>query len=86
VRRGGTEELLRRLDDMAAGRMEPFGRKYLETADGPASCAPAQREADRIIAVAVGMPTRPDTVSARGRRRASQSGRGTGHSAGLFCS
>jgi ferrous iron transport protein B len=64
VRRGGTEELLRRLDEMAAGQLVPPGEntwKPLTTGDLRA----AQREADRIIAAAVGMPARPDTLSAR---------------------
>jgi ferrous iron transport protein B len=64
VRRGGTEELLRRLDEMAAGRVEPPGQntwKPLTVGELRA----AQREADRVIAAAVGMPARPDTVSAR---------------------
>src|SRR5215468_3646264 len=64
VRRGGTEELLRRLDDMAAGRMEPPGENTWKPLTAGELRA-AQREADRIIAVAVGMPARPDTVSAR---------------------
>ncbi len=62
VRRGGTEQLLRRMDEIAAG-----------TAPGPNTWTPpsaselraAQREADRIIAAAVGQPARPDTLTAR---------------------
>ena len=64
VRRGGTEELLRRMDEMAAGRLDPSGEntwKPMTTGELRA----AQREADRIIAAAVGAPARPDTVSAR---------------------
>jgi ferrous iron transport protein B len=64
VRRGGTEELLRRMDEMAAGQLEPPGEntwKPLTVGELRA----AQREADRIIAVAVGVPARPDTVSGR---------------------
>jgi ferrous iron transport protein B len=64
VRRGGTEELLHRLDDMAAGRLDPSGEntwKPLTTGELRA----AQREADRVIAAAVVMPARPDTLSAR---------------------
>jgi ferrous iron transport protein B len=64
VRRGGTEELLRRLDRMAAGELDPSGEntwKPLTTAE----LRTAQREADRVIAAAVVMPARPDTVSAR---------------------
>jgi ferrous iron transport protein B len=64
VRRGGTEELLRRLDDMASGSLAPSGEstwKPLTTHELRA----AQREADRVIAAAVVMPARPDTLSAR---------------------
>src|SRR5882762_7209933 len=64
VRRGGTEELLRRMDDMAAGRLEPPGENTWKPLTAGELRA-AQREADRIIAAAVGMPARPDTVSAR---------------------
>jgi ferrous iron transport protein B len=64
VRRGGTEELLRRMDDMAAGRLEPPGENTWKPLTAGELRA-AQREADRIIAVAVGIPARPDTVSAR---------------------
>ncbi len=64
VRRGGTEELLRRMDEMAAGRMEPSGENTWKPLTAGELRA-AQREADRIIDVAVGMPARPDTVSAR---------------------
>jgi ferrous iron transport protein B len=64
VRRGGTEELLRRMDEMAAGRSQASGEntwKPMTTGELRA----AQREADRIIAAAVGTPARPDTVSGR---------------------
>jgi ferrous iron transport protein B len=64
VRRGGTEELLRRMDEMAAGGLEAPGHntwRPMTTGELRA----AQREADRIIAAAVGAPARPDTVSAR---------------------
>ncbi len=64
VRRGGTEELLRRMDEIASAGLKPSGEnnwKPLSTGELRA----AQREADRIIAAAVGMPARPDTASAR---------------------
>jgi ferrous iron transport protein B len=69
VRRGGTEELLRRMDDMAAGRWEhgrwdPPGENTWRPPTASELRA-AQREADRVIAATVGMPARPDTVSAR---------------------
>jgi ferrous iron transport protein B len=64
VRRGGTEELLCRLDEMAAGRLEPPGENTWKPLTA-GELRTAQREADRVIAAAVGMPARPDTVSAR---------------------
>jgi ferrous iron transport protein B len=69
VRRGGTEELLRRMDDMAAGKWDsakwdPPGENTWKPPTAGELRA-AQREADRVIAAAVGMPTRPDTVSGR---------------------
>ena len=63
VRRGGTDDLLRRLDEMAAasalagaGTWEPPTTSDLRT---------AQREADRIIKASVGEPKRPDTLTGR---------------------
>jgi ferrous iron transport protein B len=64
VRRGGTEELLRRMDEMAAGRSEASGENTWKPMTAGELRA-AQREADRIIAAAVGTPARPDTVSGR---------------------
>jgi ferrous iron transport protein B len=64
VRRGGTEELLRRMDEMAASRMEPPGENTWKPLTASELRA-AQREADRVIGAAVGMAARPDTVSAR---------------------
>jgi len=64
VRRGGTEELLRRMDEMAAGRLEPPGENTWKPPT-TGELRAAQREADRVIAAAVGMPARPDTVSGR---------------------
>lgn len=69
VRRGGTEELLRRMDDMAAGKWDPgrWDPPGVNTWQPPTAgeLRAAQREADRVIAAAVGMPVRPDTVSGR---------------------
>ncbi|MBN8935069.1 MAG: ferrous iron transporter B [Rhizobiales bacterium] len=64
VRRGGTDELLRRLDDMAAGAV---GQSHESTWKTPttAELRAAQREADRVIKVAVGEPKRPDTITGR---------------------
>jgi ferrous iron transport protein B len=64
VRRGGTEELLRRMDEMAAGKWEPAGENTWKPPTAGELRA-GQREADRVIAAAVGMPKRPDTVSGR---------------------
>jgi ferrous iron transport protein B len=64
VRRGGTEELLRRVDEMAAGRLAPSGENTWKPPT-TGELRAAQREADRVIAAAVGVPARPDTVSAR---------------------
>ncbi len=64
VRRGGTEELLRRMDELAAGaaaRTVDSTWKVPTTSDLRA----AQREADRVIKAAVGEPSRPDTVTGR---------------------
>jgi len=65
VRRGGTEDLLRRLDEMAAG--SGLGSSGENSWQPPTSgeLRSAQREADRIIAAAVGEAARPDTVTAR---------------------
>jgi ferrous iron transport protein B len=62
VRRGGTEELLRCMDDMAVGRWEQPGENVWKPLTAGELRA-AQREADRVIAAAVGIPARPDTVS-----------------------
>jgi len=64
VRRGGTEDLMRRIDAMAAGASEtsiPNIWKPPSASDLRA----AQREADRIIQVAVGQPSRPETLTGR---------------------
>src|SRR6185503_12293141 len=64
VRRGGTEELLRRIDEMASGAASPAVEntwKPPTTSDLRA----AQREADRIIKTSVGQPARPDTLTGR---------------------
>jgi len=64
VRRGGTEELLRRMDEMAAGRLAPSGENTWKPPT-TGELRAAQREADRVIATAVGLPARPDKISAR---------------------
>jgi ferrous iron transport protein B len=64
VRRGGTEELLRRLDEMAASAV---GRSTESTWQPPSTSdlRAAQREADRVIKAAVSEPKRPDTITGR---------------------
>src|SRR6201999_4215452 len=60
VRRGGTEELLRRIDEMAAnaaGQVAPSTWAPPSVSDLRA----AQREADRVIKSAVTAPAHPDT-------------------------
>jgi ferrous iron transport protein B len=64
VRRGGTEDLLRRLDEL----MVDAGQVAAEnTWSAPTSSdlRAAQREADRIIQRAVHMPAKPDTLTTR---------------------
>ena len=63
VRRGGTEELLRRMDELAAS----VGRSAESTWTSPTTSdlRAAQREADRVIKAAVGEPSRPDTITGR---------------------
>jgi ferrous iron transport protein B len=64
VRKGGIEDLLRRMDDMIANFK---GANAASTWKPPTSSdlRAAQREADRIIGAAVGMPSRPDTLTGR---------------------
>jgi ferrous iron transport protein B len=64
VRRGGTEDLLRRLDEMAV----KSGDATAQSTWMPPTASDlrtAQREADRIIRTAVGAPARPDTFTGR---------------------
>ena len=64
VRRGGTEDLLRRLDELMASGAQP----HVESSWAPPSSAElraAQREADRIVGLAVRMPAKPDTLTTR---------------------
>jgi ferrous iron transport protein B len=67
VRRGGVDDLMARLDQLAADHLSPVG-----AADAPAWQTPAigelraaQREADRIIKLAVRMPAKPDSLTTR---------------------
>jgi ferrous iron transport protein B len=63
VRRGGTEELLRRIDETIA--LAPAGRESSWQPPSTSELRAAQREADRIIKAAIGEPKRPDTVTGR---------------------
>jgi ferrous iron transport protein B len=64
VRRGGIDELMRRMDQVIAN----FKRSETASTWTPPTSADlraAQREADRIIRAAVGTPARPDTLTAK---------------------
>ncbi len=64
VRRGGTEEVIRLLDRLAAEESKP----HLANDWAPPSAhelRAAQREADRIIELAVRTPPKPDTLTTR---------------------
>ena len=64
VRRGGTDELLRRLDDLAqAASGTPAANSWAPPSS--TELRTAQREADRIIATTVKRPAEPDTVTSR---------------------
>jgi ferrous iron transport protein B len=63
VRRGGTEELLKRLDEMTLG-CAAASVKSTWQAPGSAELRVAQRQADAIIRAAVHMPA-PDSLTAR---------------------
>jgi ferrous iron transport protein B len=64
VRRGGTEDLLRRIDELAASAAGTT-RENSWTAPSIADLRAAQREADRVIKAAVSEPARPDTFTGR---------------------
>ena len=64
VRRGGTDDLMRRLDELAAAA-DAVRTGATWQAPTPAELRAAQREADRIIAAAVKMPAKPDTLTTR---------------------
>jgi ferrous iron transport protein B len=64
VRRGGTADLLRRIDEMAASAA---GQSVESTWQAPTTSdlRASQREADRVIKAAVGQPSRPETMTGR---------------------
>jgi ferrous iron transport protein B len=64
VRKGGTADLLRRTDEIAAQAAPPL-RQNLWQPLTVAGLRATQREADRIIASTISLPARPDTWTAR---------------------
>jgi ferrous iron transport protein B len=64
VRKGGTADLLRLTDEILA-REDVCERQNLWKPLSVSELRATQREADRIIAVAVSLPARPDTWTAR---------------------
>jgi ferrous iron transport protein B len=64
VRRGGTDDLMRRLDEMAAAREHPAIATAWKT-PSIGELRAAQREADRIMHAAIRMPAKPDTLTTR---------------------
>ncbi|WP_063695712.1 ferrous iron transporter B [Bradyrhizobium embrapense] len=63
VRKGGVDELLKRTDEFLAKSHEAAASQW--TTPTIADLKAAQREADRIIAAAVTLPTKPDTLTNR---------------------
>jgi ferrous iron transport protein B len=64
VRRGGTDDLMRRLDELAAATPTQIGAHGWHTPTA-SDLRTAQREADRLIKTAVRMPDKPDTLTTR---------------------
>ncbi|MCC8983007.1 ferrous iron transporter B [Bradyrhizobium acaciae] len=63
VRKGGVDELLKRTDEFLARSHEAAASQW--TTPTIADLKAAQREADRIIAAVVTLPTKPDTLTNR---------------------
>lgn len=63
VRKGGVDELLKRTDEFLTRSHEATASEW--TTPTIADLKAAQREADRIIAAAVTLPTKPDTLTNR---------------------
>src|SRR6516164_2797422 len=63
VRRGGTEELLRRMDELLAAVQIRRENTWLPPSNSDLRAA--QREADRILRVVIAVPPTPDTLTAR---------------------
>jgi ferrous iron transport protein B len=64
VRRGGTDDLMRRLDELAAADKKQTAESSWQPPT-TSELRAAQREADRIIQAAVRMPAKPDTLTTR---------------------
>jgi ferrous iron transport protein B len=64
VRKGGTSDLLRKTDEIAAGA-EVGSQQNLWHPLSIAELRATQREADRIIAASISVPAKPDTWTAR---------------------
>jgi ferrous iron transport protein B len=64
VRKGGTADLLRRTDEIAAQAQVPSAENRWQPLT-VAQLRATQREADRIIEAAVSLPAKPDTWTAR---------------------
>ena len=64
VRRGGIDDLLRRIDEVASQPAAAIAESNWTT-PAIADLRAGQREADRVIKAAVGEPARPDTWTAR---------------------
>ena len=65
VRKGGTADLLRRTDEIAAQTASSPVQQNLWQPLTVAELRATQREADRIIAATISLPSRPDTWTAR---------------------
>ena len=64
VRKGGTADLLRRTDEISAQAPVPLQQNLWQPLT-VAGLRATQREADRIIAATISLPTKPDTWTAR---------------------
>ena len=64
VRKGGTAELLRRTDEISAQAPVPLRQNRWQPLT-VAGLRATQRQADRIIAATISLPTKPDTWTAR---------------------
>jgi ferrous iron transport protein B len=64
VRRGGTDDLMRRLDELAAAEQAPAAASNWQVPSAGELRA-AQREADRIMQAAIRMPAKPDSLTTR---------------------